>query len=80
VFGSIRAGSKRIVLAYVFTDLRPDPVFASRLDRVRISLICSPAEARERLKRMEGLGLDDVLLVCPFEDPDQLEMIRALVG
>ncbi len=75
-----QAGGKRIVLANVFTDLRPDPVFASRLDRVKISLICSPAEARERLKRMEGLGLDDVLLVCPFDDPEQLEMIRALVG
>jgi alkanesulfonate monooxygenase SsuD/methylene tetrahydromethanopterin reductase-like flavin-dependent oxidoreductase (luciferase family) len=75
-----QAGGKRIVLANVFTDLRPDPVFASRLDRVKISLICSPAEARERLRRMEGLGLDDVLLVCPFDDPEQLEMIRALVG
>jgi alkanesulfonate monooxygenase SsuD/methylene tetrahydromethanopterin reductase-like flavin-dependent oxidoreductase (luciferase family) len=74
------AGGKRVVLANVFTDLRPDPVSASRLGHVKISLICSPAEARERLKRMEQLGLDDVLLVCPFDDPEQLEMIRALAG
>jgi alkanesulfonate monooxygenase SsuD/methylene tetrahydromethanopterin reductase-like flavin-dependent oxidoreductase (luciferase family) len=73
-----QAGGKRIVLANVFTDLRPDPVSASRLDRVKISLICPPAEARERLKRLEGLGLDDVLAVCPFDDPAQLEMLRAL--
>jgi alkanesulfonate monooxygenase SsuD/methylene tetrahydromethanopterin reductase-like flavin-dependent oxidoreductase (luciferase family) len=74
------AGGKRVVLANVFTDLRPEPIFASRLDRVKISLICAPAEARERLKRLEQLGLDDVLMVCPFDDPDQLEMIRALAG
>ena len=73
-----QAGGKRVVLANVFTDLRPEPVFADRLARVKISLICSPTEARERLKRMEQLGLDDVLLVCPFSDPDQLEMIRGL--
>ena len=73
------AGGKRIVLANVFTDLRPEPSSTDRLGHVKISLICSPAEARERLKRMEQLGLDDVLLGCPFDDPDQLEMIRALV-
>ena len=73
------AGGKRIVLANVFTDLRPKPISADRLGHVKISLICSPAEACERLKRMEQLGLDDVLLGCPFDDPDQLEMIRALV-
>jgi alkanesulfonate monooxygenase SsuD/methylene tetrahydromethanopterin reductase-like flavin-dependent oxidoreductase (luciferase family) len=74
------AGGKRVVLANVFTDLRPEPLFADRVGRVKISLICPAAEARERLKRLEQLGLDDVLLVCPFGDPDQLEMIRELVG
>jgi alkanesulfonate monooxygenase SsuD/methylene tetrahydromethanopterin reductase-like flavin-dependent oxidoreductase (luciferase family) len=72
------AGGSRIVLANVFTDLRPDPLFAERLGRVKIHLICPPAEAKERLKRLEQLGIDEVLLVCPFEDPDQLEMARAL--
>jgi alkanesulfonate monooxygenase SsuD/methylene tetrahydromethanopterin reductase-like flavin-dependent oxidoreductase (luciferase family) len=72
-------GGKRVVLANVFTDLRPDPVFADRVGQVKISLICAAAEARERLKRIEDLGLDDVLLVCPFGDPEQLEMIRGLV-
>lgn len=72
------AGGSRIVLANVFTDLRPDPIFADRVGRAKIHLICSPAEAKERLKRLEQSGIDDVLLVCPFEDPDQLEMARAL--
>lgn len=74
-----KAGGRRVLLANVFADLRPVPIFAQRQGRVKIHLICPPAEARERLKRLEQLGLDDVLLVCPFEDPDQLEMIRALV-
>jgi alkanesulfonate monooxygenase SsuD/methylene tetrahydromethanopterin reductase-like flavin-dependent oxidoreductase (luciferase family) len=73
-----KAGGRRVLLANVFADLRPIPIFAERRGRVKIHLICPPAEARERLKRLEQLGLDDVLLVCPFEDPDQLEMIRAL--
>jgi alkanesulfonate monooxygenase SsuD/methylene tetrahydromethanopterin reductase-like flavin-dependent oxidoreductase (luciferase family) len=73
------AGGKRIVLANVFTDLRPEPVFADRADRVKISLICAPAQARDRLKRIEDLGLDEALLVCPFSDPEQLELIRGLM-
>jgi len=73
------AGGNRIVLANVFTDLRPEPRFADRLGQVKISLICGPAEARDRLRRIEQLGLDEVLLVCPFDDPEQLEMIREVV-
>ena len=44
-----------------------------------ISLICSPSEARERLQRLEQLGFDDALLVCPPDDPAQLETIRMLM-
>jgi alkanesulfonate monooxygenase SsuD/methylene tetrahydromethanopterin reductase-like flavin-dependent oxidoreductase (luciferase family) len=73
------AGGRRMLLANVFTDLRPDPISAERLGQVKIHLICPPAEARDRLRRLEQLGIDDVLLVCPFEDPDQLEMIRGLM-
>jgi alkanesulfonate monooxygenase SsuD/methylene tetrahydromethanopterin reductase-like flavin-dependent oxidoreductase (luciferase family) len=73
-----QAGGRRVLLANVFADLRPAPIFAERRGRVKIHLICPPAAARERLKRLEQLGLDDVLLVCPFADPDQLEIIRAL--
>jgi len=72
------AGGSRIVLANVFTDLRPDPIFAERLGQVKIHLICGAAEARDRLKRLEQAGIDDALLVCPFEDPDQLAMMREL--
>jgi hypothetical protein len=36
----------------------------------------SPAEARDRLQRLADTGIDDALMVCPFEDPSQLETIR----
>jgi hypothetical protein len=32
---------------------------------VNVSMICSPDEARQRLKRIEQLGFDEVLLVSP---------------
>jgi hypothetical protein len=44
----------------------------------KISLFCSPAEARERLRRLEDMGLDDALLVCPPDDPGQLQRMAEL--
>ncbi|HSU06145.1 MAG TPA: LLM class flavin-dependent oxidoreductase [Acetobacteraceae bacterium] len=73
------AGGRRAVLANVFTDLRPDPVTTPAIAHAKISLLCTPREARERLKRIEQLGFDDALLVCPFDAPEQLETIRALI-
>jgi alkanesulfonate monooxygenase SsuD/methylene tetrahydromethanopterin reductase-like flavin-dependent oxidoreductase (luciferase family) len=75
-----RAGGKRVVLANIFTDLRPEPAPNPMAARAKISLYCTPVEARERLKRLEGMGVDDALLVCPFNAPDQLEPMRGLLG
>ena len=36
------------------------------------------AQPRDRLKRLADMGIDDALVVCPFDDPMQLEAIRAL--
>jgi alkanesulfonate monooxygenase SsuD/methylene tetrahydromethanopterin reductase-like flavin-dependent oxidoreductase (luciferase family) len=73
------AGGTRAVLANVFTDLRPEPALNPMIANAKISLICTPAEARDRLRRLQDLGLDDALLVCPFDAPEQLEAIRALI-
>ncbi len=71
------AGGTRAVLANVFTDLRrggpPAPPHA------KTTLVCPPGEARDRLARIASLGFDDVLFVCPFDAPDQLDAIRALM-
>ncbi len=68
-------GGTRAVLANVFTDLRQTPVGLPISHVPKISLLCSKQEARDRLRRLEDLGLDDVLLVCPWGDAAQLEAI-----
>lgn len=75
-----KAGGKRVVLANIFTDLRPDATPSAMGAKAKISLYCSPAEARDRLKRLEDLGVDDALLVCPFDAPEQLEPMRGLLA
>lgn len=68
----------RMVLANLFTDLRPEPENLPMIGRSKINLCCPPAEAARRLKRIEGLGVDDALLVIPFDQPQQLEQAREL--
>jgi hypothetical protein len=73
------AGGKRAVLANVFTDFRDRPAALPMSHTPKISLFCSPREARDRLKRLEDLGIDDALLVVPSGDPGQLETIAGLM-
>jgi len=73
------AGGKRAILANIFTDLRPEPQRGPLNVNAKITLYCTPAEARERLKKLEQLGFDDALLVCPDGDPAQLEAMRSLL-
>jgi hypothetical protein len=74
------AGGTRSVLANVFTDFRDSPASPPFAHVPKITLFCSAAEARDRLKRLEDTGLDDALLVVPPDDPGQLETIARLVG
>ena len=73
------AGGNRVILANVFTDLRTHPLRHPLVERAKINLVCSPDEARERLVDIAERGIDDVLLICPFDDPMQLEKVRGLV-
>ena len=72
------AGGNRVILANVFTDLRPQPVTHPLIERAKINLVCDPDEARERLADIADSGIDDVLLICPFDDLKQLEQLRRL--
>jgi alkanesulfonate monooxygenase SsuD/methylene tetrahydromethanopterin reductase-like flavin-dependent oxidoreductase (luciferase family) len=74
------AGGKRAVLANIFTDFRDSPANLPISHEPKISLFCSVREAKERLKRLEDLGVDDALLVVPSDDPGQLEAIAGLRG
>ncbi len=71
------AGGKRAVLANIFTDFRDTPAAPPFAHVPKISLFCTPREAKERLKRLEDLGLDDALLVVPSGDPDNWKRSQA---
>jgi alkanesulfonate monooxygenase SsuD/methylene tetrahydromethanopterin reductase-like flavin-dependent oxidoreductase (luciferase family) len=74
------AGGKRAIVANIFADFREN-VEGSPIGRpLTISLVGeSPGQARDKLKRLADMGIDDALIVCPFEDPSQLETIRGLI-
>ena len=70
------AGGKNAVLANVVVDLSNRPEPGSLAERAKISLVCSADEARPRLKRIEQLGFDEVLVVSPAAALDELERVR----
>ena len=72
------AGGKRAVLANIFTDFRAQPRNLPISHEPKFSLVCAPAEAKDRLNRLQDLGIDDALLVVPSDDPGQLEIIAHL--
>ena len=73
------AGGGRAVLANVFTDFGPNPESGPSQHVPKVTLHCGLSEARERLRRMADIGLDDVLLVPPPNDPAQLERMSELL-
>ncbi len=44
-----------------------------------VALVCPPDEARRRLKRMEQLGFEEVLLVSQYGEFEELERARDLL-
>jgi alkanesulfonate monooxygenase SsuD/methylene tetrahydromethanopterin reductase-like flavin-dependent oxidoreductase (luciferase family) len=69
------AGGTNAVLANVAVDLAGQPESAA-LAEVSTSLVCPPDEARRRLKRIEQLGFDEVLLVSHASVLDDIERAR----
>jgi alkanesulfonate monooxygenase SsuD/methylene tetrahydromethanopterin reductase-like flavin-dependent oxidoreductase (luciferase family) len=57
------AGGNNAVLANVAIDLAGRPGSADVAAGAHVSLICPPDEARLRLKRLERMGFDEILLV-----------------
>lgn len=69
------AGGTNAVLANVAVDLANRPESAALAD-VATSLVCAPDEARRRLKRIEQLGFDEVVLVSHASVLDDIERAR----
>jgi alkanesulfonate monooxygenase SsuD/methylene tetrahydromethanopterin reductase-like flavin-dependent oxidoreductase (luciferase family) len=70
------AGGTNAVLANVAVDLANRPGAATVAEGAYVSLICSPDEARLRLKRIEQMGFQEVLLVSHAGVLDDLERVR----
>jgi alkanesulfonate monooxygenase SsuD/methylene tetrahydromethanopterin reductase-like flavin-dependent oxidoreductase (luciferase family) len=70
------AGGSNAVLANVVVDLSAQPEAGSLAERAKVSLACLPDEARQRLKRLERIGFDEVLVVSPASALDELERVR----
>ena len=73
------AGGTNAVLANVAVDLANRPDSAELAAATDVALVCPPEEARRRLKRMEQLGFDEVLLVSQYGEFEQLERARDLL-
>jgi alkanesulfonate monooxygenase SsuD/methylene tetrahydromethanopterin reductase-like flavin-dependent oxidoreductase (luciferase family) len=70
------AGGTNAVLANVLVDLSAQAEAGSLAERAKVSLVCLPDEARQRLMRLERIGFDEVLVVSPAGKLDELERVR----
>jgi alkanesulfonate monooxygenase SsuD/methylene tetrahydromethanopterin reductase-like flavin-dependent oxidoreductase (luciferase family) len=70
------AGGNNAVLANVVVDLANPPEPGSLAERAKVSLVCPPDEARQRLKRLERIGFDEILVVSPGAVLEELERVR----
>jgi alkanesulfonate monooxygenase SsuD/methylene tetrahydromethanopterin reductase-like flavin-dependent oxidoreductase (luciferase family) len=73
------AGGDNAVLANVAIDLANRPESAELAAVAHTSLICSPDEARRRLKRIAQMGFDEVLLVSHLGVLEDIERARDLL-
>jgi alkanesulfonate monooxygenase SsuD/methylene tetrahydromethanopterin reductase-like flavin-dependent oxidoreductase (luciferase family) len=73
------AGGTNAVLANVGVDLANRPQSAELAAATDVALVCPPEEARRRLKRMEQIGFDEVLLVSHYGEYEDLERARDLL-
>ena len=70
------AGGNNAVLANVAVDLANRPESAGLAGLSHVSLICPPDEARRRLKRIEQLGFDEVLIGSHAGVLEDIERVR----
>jgi alkanesulfonate monooxygenase SsuD/methylene tetrahydromethanopterin reductase-like flavin-dependent oxidoreductase (luciferase family) len=70
------AGGTNAVLANVVIDLNNRPEPGSLAERAKVSLACPPDDARQRLKRIEQIGFDEVLVVSPGNALAEIERMR----
>src|SRR5437763_282452 len=70
------AGGANAALANVVVALSAQAEPGSLAERAKVSFVCLPDDARQRLKRLERIGFDEVLVVSPAGALEELERIR----
>jgi alkanesulfonate monooxygenase SsuD/methylene tetrahydromethanopterin reductase-like flavin-dependent oxidoreductase (luciferase family) len=70
------AGGTNAVLANVAVDFAGRPESAAIAAASNVALTCPPDEARQRFKRMQQLGFDEVALISHTGDLEDLERAR----
>jgi len=73
-------GGTNAVLANVGVDLANRPESAELAAATDVALACSRDEARRRVKLMEQLGFDEVLLVSHYSALEEIEEVRSWVA
>jgi alkanesulfonate monooxygenase SsuD/methylene tetrahydromethanopterin reductase-like flavin-dependent oxidoreductase (luciferase family) len=70
------AGGTNAVLANCSIDLAERPESAELAKVASVNFICSPEEARRRIKRVEQLGFEEILIGSQFGALDEIERVR----
>jgi alkanesulfonate monooxygenase SsuD/methylene tetrahydromethanopterin reductase-like flavin-dependent oxidoreductase (luciferase family) len=70
------AGGTNAVLANCSIDLKERPESAELAKVAAVNFICSPDEARRRIKRVEEMGFEEVLIGSQFGAVDEIERVR----
>ena len=70
------AGGSNAVLANCSVDLQERPESAELAKLASVNFICPPEEARRRIKQVEQLGFEEILIGSQFGAIDEIERIR----
>ena len=70
------AGGTDAVLANCSIALAERPEAARRATAASVNFICSPEEARRRIKRVEQLGFEEILIGSQFGAIEEIERVR----
>jgi alkanesulfonate monooxygenase SsuD/methylene tetrahydromethanopterin reductase-like flavin-dependent oxidoreductase (luciferase family) len=73
------AGGTNAVLANCSIDLAERPESAELAKVASVNFICSPEEARRRIKRVEQLGFEEILIGSQFGAIEEIERVRDFV-
>jgi alkanesulfonate monooxygenase SsuD/methylene tetrahydromethanopterin reductase-like flavin-dependent oxidoreductase (luciferase family) len=70
------AGGKNAVLANCSIDLAERPESTELAKVASVNFICPPEEARRRIKRVEQLGFEEILIGSQFGAIEEIERVR----